>query len=186
MSAPAQKIDWAKALADLPTKRSCDGCDLCCTAVGVGEIDKAPGVRCPLLKADGCGCSIYGAHPEACQSFACLWRVADDILPLALFPAKCGFVVAIGDAAQRPLVITVHPDPARPLSWDTFYYRSIFHQIARAKNCIVAVGQGHLASTLFAPSGRVYTKAEHPELFYDGGERVGLPTYDFIRDPRFP
>jgi hypothetical protein len=174
---------WQTEMERLPTKRTCDGCDLCCTAVGVRELKKPPGVRCPKLRADldaGHNCGVYPDHPSVCQEFACLWRMSDYTLPEGLHPPKVGFVLSMGPITNYPFVVTVHPDPARPTAWDTFYFRSVFARIARGLNCLLAVGQGRTATHIFTPVGKVYDKASRPDLFVNGGEQVGAPPGDFF------
>lgn len=55
----------------LPMMRSCDGCNACCTAVGVNELGKPCNFRCEHQTEGGCG--IYGKHPESCRTYQCLW-----------------------------------------------------------------------------------------------------------------
>lgn len=51
--------------------RECGGCTECCTAIGVVELNKPPGVRCQHLTEQGCG--IYEDRPPSCRSYFCLW-----------------------------------------------------------------------------------------------------------------
>lgn len=52
--------------------RACDGCSLCCTLLGIPELQKPMFVRCPHVVA-GRGCGIYGQRPTVCRTFDCLW-----------------------------------------------------------------------------------------------------------------
>jgi hypothetical protein len=174
---PRTIAEGEKAVASLPTTRTCQGCDLCCTAVGVEAINKPAGVPCPHLSGlPGWSCSIYRTRPVNCASFVCLWRGSNTALPQEAFPAKAGFVVAI-PTIQIPMLITIHPDPRRPDAWRA--WTSTFSQLAADANAIVVVGQAHLASTIFAPSGKVFTKADRPDLFKDGGKTIGVPQDEF-------
>lgn len=173
-------------VAHLPPERSCAGCDLCCTAVGVRELGKPPAVACDHLCGDpGASCGIYERRPRTCREFYCLWRVLREV-PEDFRPADSGFVIALNDAKAHPMVVTVHPDPARPDAWDTLRARKLFHAIADQWNCIVAIGQGTLAHTIFGPQGYVFTKEGAPELFQ--GETVGAPDFIFRGglQPTFP
>lgn len=58
---------------------SCDGCSMCCTLLGVKELDKAPGVPCRHLKDNRC--SIYDERPPSCREFECIWRSHTNIPP---------------------------------------------------------------------------------------------------------
>lgn len=171
-------------LANLPRERSCAACDLCCTAVGVRELDKPPAVACShLCGAPGASCGVYARRPRTCREFYCLWRVLRDV-PEEFAPKDCGFVISLNDIHAHPMVVTVHPDPARPDAWDTLRARKLFLAIADQWNCIVAVGQGVLAQIIFCPQGYVFTKAEAPELFIDGGLRVGAPDFVFRKSDK--
>lgn len=175
------------ALARLPTGRTCDGCDLCCTAVGVHELSKPAGVRCGHLDgAPGRSCTLYPTHPRSCREFYCVWRASDDILPAWARPADSGWVMVLGDTKVFPMVTTVHPDPDRPDAWDTPVNRRMFAALAYHWNCLIAIGGGAAATHIFAPVGGVFTKDSAPELFVNGGERVGAPDFLFHRDRRPP
>jgi hypothetical protein len=52
--------------------RQCGTCQACCQAIGVHELDKPAGARCP----NQCerGCAIYESRPESCRTFQCLWH----------------------------------------------------------------------------------------------------------------
>jgi hypothetical protein len=169
-------------MAHVKTSRTCEGCDLCCTAMGVESIEKGPGVRCPhLAGAPGTSCSVYKTRPLACREFLCLWRGSDTSLPANLFPPRAGFVVALtNDFRVFPLLFTVHPDPARPDAWKTPANRAVFKALARDFNAMVVVGQHHLARHVFAPNGNEYSKAQRPELFENDGGKIGVPEEDFL------
>jgi uncharacterized cysteine cluster protein YcgN (CxxCxxCC family) len=174
-----------KVLDRLPATRSCDGCDLCCTAVGVRELDKPPAVACKHLCGEaGASCGIYDRRPRSCREFYCLWRVLSEGVPAEFRPADCGFVLSVNDVHAHPVVITAHPDPARPNAWDTLPARRLFHDMADRGNCLVVVGQGALAHTIFGPQGYVFTKDAAPELFINGGEQVGAPDFIFRKSDK--
>lgn len=169
----------------LPVTRRCGECDLCCTAVGVEAVegvDKPPGVRCPKLAGTpGTSCSIYADRPYECRQFMCLWRGSDRLLPQNMFPARCGFVVAVGGIfGDFPPIFTVHPDPDRPDNWKRPPFRAAFFELARKFNAIVAIGQGELARHLFSPMGHEFSRARYPMLFKENGNRVGLPDFEFL------
>jgi hypothetical protein len=183
LTAPAaNQPDWRETLASLPTTRTCDGCDLCCTAVGVAEIGKPAGVRCPHLTSaePGHNCGLYPEHPTSCQQFVCWWRGSDSALPDELWPARCGFVVAFNGLASWPLMLTVHPDPARPTAWNTLANRTRFKAWAAALNSMIVVGQANRATHVFTPRGKVFKKALYPEMFIDGGVQIGVPDTEFL------
>jgi hypothetical protein len=173
--------------ARLPTTRTCEGCDLCCTAVGVHEINKAAGEACQYLAGEpGRSCSRYPLHPLSCRQFFCVWRSSDHVLPPGARPADAGWVMSINDPTTFPMVVTVHPDPARPDAWRTAKNVRLFLALADAWNCMIAVGQGKLAQMIYGPMGHVVDKATSPDAFFEDGSFVGLPGFCFHPDRRPP
>jgi Fe-S-cluster containining protein len=175
--------DWDAQIARLPTTRTCDGCDLCCTAVGVedGAVQKNPGVRCSFLKGDaGHNCTIYDRRPDTCGAFVCLWRGSDTCLPPSMFPADCGFVMAIASYRARPLVLTVHPDPDRPDHWKVEVYLAEFRRLARELNAIVVVGEGKWWTHFVTPKGNLFAREDSPLMFPGDGRQVAAPAYEFL------
>ena len=175
--------DWDAEIRRLPTTRSCDGCDLCCTAVGVedGVVQRKPGVRCSFLKGEaGHNCSIYASRPDTCGAFVCLWRGSDTCLPVSMFPADCGFVVALGSYRARPLILTVHPDPDRPDDWQAEVYLAEFRRLAHDLNAIVVVGEGAHWSHVMTPKGNLFARAAAPLMFPGDGRQVAVPPYEFL------
>lgn len=169
-------------MAHVTTTRTCQGCDLCCTAMGVEEIGKLPACRCPHLGGEpGQSCTVYNRRPITCREFLCLWRGSDTALPLNLKPSRVGFVVALtNDFRSFPLLFTVHPDPEHPDAWKAPRHRETFKKLARDFNAMVVIGQHHLARHVFAPNGNEYPRARYPELFENDGGRVGVPEGDFF------
>lgn len=82
--------------ADPAPKRSCGGCTACCTTIGVAELGKAPGERCPKLGARGC--SIYAERPAECREFNCAWLYG--VGDFSDRPDKSG-VVVVGAGADK-------------------------------------------------------------------------------------
>jgi hypothetical protein len=52
--------------------RTCGGCKVCCTVMGVHELGKPYAFPCHHLCDSGC--SIYKDRPDGCVGFECLWR----------------------------------------------------------------------------------------------------------------
>jgi hypothetical protein len=171
-------------IASIKTKRSCDGCDLCCTANGVEDDDlqKLPGVRCPhLTGSPGKSCGVYGTRPISCREFLCTWRGSSKLLPENMKPSRVCFVVALtSHFSTFPLLFTVHPDPAHPDSWKAPRHRLEFKKLAAKFNAMVVVGQAHLACHMFAPDGTEFTREAHPDYFKDHGKTVGVPQKNFL------
>jgi len=154
--------------------------------MAVRELDKPPWRPCAHLAAQG-GCGVWGAHPASCKAFTCLWRRSDDLLPPQMVPADCGFLLALDQVQTWPTVVKVCPDAARPRTWDAPRWRETFARLAAAWNCpVVVVEDGVRGAVAFAPSGRTYTRAEHPEVFPDEGRALAVPAADYGPDRRPP
>ena len=178
--------DWRGRLKALPTTRTCAGCELCCTVMGVKELGKAPWRPCVYLGATG-GCGVWGAHPDSCKRFTCLWRSSDDLVPAELFPPDCGFLLALDQVERWPTVVKVCPDAARPLAWDTAANRRLFARLAAAWNCpVVVLEQGAHGVLAFAPNGRVYTRERDADVFPQHGRSLAVPGEDYDEDRRAP
>lgn len=57
-------------------KRKCGACGECCTAMGITELNKKAGDRCPHLVRVPTGgecCGIYETRPTSCRTFECYW-----------------------------------------------------------------------------------------------------------------
>jgi hypothetical protein len=179
----------ARRLGEVTLTRSCEGCDLCCIAPGISEMGKPPGERCSnLCGAPGSSCSIYTSRPKVCIDFYCLWRVTEAILPDWLRPADCGFMLGFNRTDEWPGVITVHPDPARPLAWKNPWAMTVFATLAEKWNCLVAIGQSPGTTHIFCPNGIVIDLATYPpeeraKLSGDDGF-IGAPAFVFGPDHR--
>lgn len=92
--------------------RSCAGCTLCCTIMGVKALDKPRNEHCPHCSL-GVGCTIYETRPPACGGFFCAWLFVPDI-PDDWRPLQSGLVLHFDAPAKR---MEVHVDPERPDAW---------------------------------------------------------------------
>ncbi len=154
--------------------------------MAIRELDKPAWTPCIHLARQG-GCGVWGTHPASCRSFTCLWRRSDALLPPEMFPTGCGFMLSLDQIETWPTVVKVCCDAARPNAWDQPAWRAIFAGLAEAWNCpVVIVEQGVRGAVAFAPSGRVFTRAEHPEVFPDEGRGLAVPGSDYGPDRRAP
>jgi hypothetical protein len=182
-----RKATWERELDALPTTRTCEGCDMCCTVLEIHALAKAPWTRCSHLMADSKGCGIWGDHPPACKTYVCLWRMSDTVLPADMFPGGCGFLLTIDDVKSWPTTVNVCVDPKTPDAWNTPRNRALFAKLAATWNCSVAiVGEGSKARHVFTPSGRSYSRAARPDLFPHDGLALSLQESDFGPDRRPP
>lgn len=187
MSDSLAKLRGRKArrlTAAFPTTRTCDGCDLCCTAPPIREMDKPPGVPCAKLCGEpGRSCSVYDRRPELCRQFHCLWRMSDHWLPDWARPADCGYLLSFNRLDVFPGVVTVHPDPARPEAWKSIYGQTLLVNLAEQWNCIVAVGTAPWTTHVICPDGSMLVVAENPWIVKEDGT-VGAPSETFGPDRR--
>ena len=101
-------------------ERACDGCTMCCKALGIPELQKPMGVWCPHL-VKGRGCGIYDQRPSPCRLFECLWLTSD--MPDYWKPDRSKMVVA-GD--ETGTLINVIVDDGYPNAWKKEpFYRDI-------------------------------------------------------------
>lgn len=105
----------------------CDGCTLCCTVLGVEEIEKVRGHACRYI--DTVGCSVHRSRigrdgmvqPESCALFVCGWLASQSLPPArrmspTMRPDRCGVVLGPIDE-DNPRKLHVNVDPTRPDSW---------------------------------------------------------------------
>jgi hypothetical protein len=120
--------------------RICGSCTMCCTVVGVEELNKPAGVTCSHVVA-GKGCAIRDQRPRSCRQFFCGWRLDPNIDSLWK-PDISGFVLTISLRYGAMLVMV---DPTRPLAWKVQpYYGRLKEWSARAfredKRIVAVVG----------------------------------------------
>jgi hypothetical protein len=166
-----------------PTTRTCEGCDLCCSAPPIHEMNKPPGVPCIHLDGEpGQSCSIYAKRPQVCRQFQCLWRMSDQWLPEWAKPSEIGFMLSFNRLDRFPGVVTAHPDPKRPDAWRSIWGQTILSTLATQWNCIVAIGTAPWTGHVVCPDGSCLAVADHPGLV-KGGD-VGIPSNTFGPDHR--
>lgn len=95
--------------------RFCGDCTLCCTLLGIHQLNKPPLQDCPHCHV-GKSCQIYFKRPEECREFDCMWLSAG--LPEELKPSKTHVVLSnlqqdLGVEIKEPTVI-VYTDPNFP------------------------------------------------------------------------
>jgi len=95
----------------------CGSCTLCCTLLGVAELDKPGDTPCAHCR-EGRGCAIYPSRPPGCRDFACAWLVGheDGKRPdPALRPDRCH--VVFHEPVGRGANLIAHVDPDHPRAW---------------------------------------------------------------------
>ncbi len=85
-------------------KRSCGTCTLCCSVMGVSELNKPNFTRCD--HQNNRGCNIYKDRPQSCHEFVCLWLAG--ALPISMKPNKVR-AVAVPNNEKTAIVWFVPP-----------------------------------------------------------------------------
>lgn len=107
----------------MPARADCGACNLCCTLLGVPDIQKPARMACQWTSIHG-GCSRHhekDTAPDlgACKAFKCLWLVSqdrEDPLPRYMRPDQCHVVLGPADR-EDPTLIYVQVDDAFSDSW---------------------------------------------------------------------
>ena len=128
--------------------RDCTDCTLCCTILGIQELNKPPGVECPHVKTH-VGCTIYERRPRVCAAFYCGFLHQPD-LAAHWRPKRSRMVLRFEDEARR---IEAHVDPAKPDAWRKEPYYSELKAWARIsaplrRQVIVCVSQDDVIAIL--------------------------------------
>lgn len=99
--------------------RECGECTLCCTLLGIRQLNKPPYQTCEHCKD---GCSIHSIRPAECRDYDCAWL--QGIIPIELKPCNTHVILSdlgeetkkqgheIADETRR--LFTVHVDPNYP------------------------------------------------------------------------
>lgn len=106
--------------------KQCGGCTECCTLLGIDELGKLRGDRCPH-ELTGMGCGVYSTRPPSCRNFSCLWLLRDD-MPEDSKPNECGVVLV--NFAKEPMLIVAYS--AQPFGWTVQPIRGILNQFRLA------------------------------------------------------
>jgi hypothetical protein len=127
---------------ELVAGRKCGECKVCCVTLHIDarEFQKAPGIRCPHLCAEGC--SIYATRPETCRTYHCGWRYLE-FLSDSWRPDKSGVLLAFTPKDELPpgyetgvSFILVAPPPG---AFRRVLYHYVAHLIADGVHVVLAV-----------------------------------------------
>jgi hypothetical protein len=105
---------------DIVPGRSCANCTVCCTVLGIPELEKPKGIECAHCDT-GRGCTIYARRPEPCADFYCSYLLSP-ALGDEWKPATAHMV--LGYMADADVII-IYTDPAHPGMWrrEPYYAR---------------------------------------------------------------
>jgi hypothetical protein len=86
------QIDIAASSADASAgERTCSGCTLCCSLLGIVELKKPVFKICKHCVI-GKGCKIYDIKPATCSGFLCSYRISANV-PEYWNPKVCGMLL---------------------------------------------------------------------------------------------
>jgi hypothetical protein len=120
--------------------RSCDGCQACCTVVGVQELHKPHWTRCQHQCESGC--AIYEDRPRSCRGYSCLWAAGlldgdeqhrPDRSGVILDLRTCG----ISDSVKPGDTVVIQVWEVRPGAMDQPNVASLLNRIA--EKCLLAI-----------------------------------------------
>ncbi len=104
-----------------------------------------------------------------------------------MFPADCGFLLALDQDEAWPTVVKVCAKPASAVAWESPEYWAVFTRLAASWNCAVVIMRPDgRAATAIAPSGRVFRSESSPEVFPLEGRAVAIPAAEYDADRRPP
>lgn len=105
--------------------RSCSGCTLCCSLLGVVELNKPVFKICKHCTI-GKGCKIYEEKPQTCTDFACSYLTTPSV-PEYWNPKICGMLL---HAAEK--VLSVICSAGARHRWKEEPYWSYLRRVAAA------------------------------------------------------
>jgi uncharacterized protein len=107
--------------------RTCSGCTLCCSLLGIVELKKPVFTICKHCVI-GKGCKIYEVRPQTCAEFYCSYRISAD-LPEYWNPKICGMVLH-RDANSGTDIISIICSNSAKHRWKQEPYWNDIKQIA--------------------------------------------------------
>ncbi len=129
--------------------RDCGECSVCCSAMAVDELGKAPRFDCQHDSVGGSvGCAIYPTRPASCRRFVCGWLQGE---------------LREGDRPDRLGIMLTGGDSSSPLARDLGLTFVIAHEIATG-----ALDE----PALLAAAGRLARTRVVVLLGVEGNERI--------------
>jgi hypothetical protein len=136
---------WQGRAMQTGTKRTCEGCSLCCKVLRVDWLSKPANQWCVHSVPQGCG--IHGSHPDLCRAFFCLW-IDDNSFGPEWKPEQSRFVMS-RTASGKGLLLNV--DIETPDAWKAEPYYSTLKRLAQGAHTgkYIAVCVGERVWTVF-------------------------------------
>jgi len=123
---------------NLPPKRQCGDCQLCCTLVPIAELGKPAGQRCQ--HQCNTGCAIYPTRPGSCRAWNCEWALGLAETDGMQRPDQVHYVidtvldivtVTLPDGKEKLLVMQVWVDPNWPNAHEDPGLRDMIDRVAQ-------------------------------------------------------
>lgn len=126
--------------------RHCGGCTLCCSILGVKELEKPPLQDCPHCEI-GKKCNIYSTRPKECIDFDCLWKAGK--IPYELDPKKTNVFLSdlkgdfekIGMEIENNKII-VYSNPSSPTAYKEGKMKDFLNELLAAGAELILVKDG--------------------------------------------
>lgn len=123
--------------------RECGECQMCCTLMGVKQLEKHPNQPCEHQCPTGC--AIHDSRPQECRTYQCQWRF-DESFPEELRPDRVGCIIDIHETPLGPGVVC---HQTRPNQWREDPIMGILMQLAKHHQCFVYVIHGNDRQAIF-------------------------------------
>lgn len=135
--------------------RTCGGCTMCCTLLGVVELGKPPGKDCEH-QVKGQGCGIYETRPDSCQRYSCAWVSdgAEENLRLTDKdrPENTGIILTIPPEIG-PIGPAIHAYVAVESAHHSYWGRRLIEKLS--KRLLVVIIYKNRSRSIVGPEDRV-------------------------------
>lgn len=111
--------------------RTCSECTLCCTVLGIVELQKPVFTICKHCVI-GKGCKIYDVKPQTCTGFLCYYRLAADVAEY-WNPKVCGMVLHRETGGEMEMISIICSSSAKH-RWKEEPYWSDIRQMVTVLN----------------------------------------------------
>lgn len=123
--------------------RTCEDCTLCCTLLGVRELDKPPVQHCKHCEVN-VKCNIYNTRPKECKDFNCWWlsgAVPEDLKPNSSHVVLSDLQTDLGVEIEGQVII-VYTDPNYPDAYKTGKMKDFLNALLQIGIELVIVKDG--------------------------------------------
>jgi uncharacterized protein len=108
--------------------RTCSGCTLCCSLLGIVELQKPVFTICRHCVI-GKGCKIYEVKPQTCTDFLCSYRISADLAEY-WNPRVCGMVLHREAHGKTDMISVICSNSAKHRWKEEPYWSDIKRMVA--------------------------------------------------------